>query len=199
MSVVAVQPVTSERWADVREVFGEHGADGHCWCMYWRLKGEDFQRGCRDRSNRAALQDLVTSGTQPGLIAYADEHPVGWVAVAPRAAFGRIRRSATLRPVDGSDDEAVWSVNCFVVHPDARRTGVARRLLQAAVEHAAAVGAHAVEGYPVLMDVAPDGEMYTGKLDWFTDAGFSIVRSDSSRRIVVRRDLRLPTATDLGR
>ncbi len=186
---VAVHPATRERWEDVREVFGERGADGHCWCMYWRLRGDDFQQGCRDGSNRAALRELVESGSRPGLLAYTDGQPVGWVAVAPRAQFGRILRSSTLRPLDGTDDHAVWSLNCFVVRPAARRAGVARRLLEAAVDHAAAAGAGAVEAYPVLMNTAPDGEMYTGRLDWFTDAGFAIVRRDSARRIVVRREL----------
>lgn len=30
-------PLTQDRWADFEELFGERGACGGCWCMYWNL------------------------------------------------------------------------------------------------------------------------------------------------------------------
>ena len=38
ISDLEVYPLTPERWADLEELFGENGACGGCWCMWWRLK-----------------------------------------------------------------------------------------------------------------------------------------------------------------
>ena len=34
--------LTPERWADFEELFGERGAAGGCWCMWWRLTWREF-------------------------------------------------------------------------------------------------------------------------------------------------------------
>jgi GNAT superfamily N-acetyltransferase len=185
-----IRPATAQRWDDVATVFGRRGGYGGCWCMFWRQTGKDFNEGCGE-PNRDAFRSLIADGTEPGLLAYDDGAPIGWVAVAPRSEFGRILRSPTLRPRDGSDDETVWSLNCFVVRPDARGRGVARALIDGAVAFARERGATAVEAYPVVTEgrQVPDDELYTGALDWFTDAGFVIVEQRSERKIVVRRPL----------
>src|SRR5690606_6077501 len=46
-------------------------------------------------------------------------------------------------------DEGVWAVTCFVTRAGFRKRGVSRALARAAVEHARAHGARAVEGYPI--------------------------------------------------
>jgi GNAT superfamily N-acetyltransferase len=85
------------------------------------------------------------------------------------------------------EDGTVWSVVCFFVHPFAKREGVARALLEAAIARASASGADVIEGYPVRaghMNI----DAYTGYLPMFLSAGFVVVR-DAGRRIVVRRQL----------
>jgi len=49
--------LTPERWADFEELFGEHGAAGGCWCMWWRLTGKEFdaQKG---EGNRTAMKAI---------------------------------------------------------------------------------------------------------------------------------------------
>jgi GNAT superfamily N-acetyltransferase len=58
----------------------------------------------------------------------------------------RLMRSRTIPLVD---DVAVWSIGCFVVRTGYRRRGVARALLDGAVEYARSMGAPAVEAYPI--------------------------------------------------
>ena len=84
--------LTLERWADFEELFGEHGAAGGCWCMWWRLTGKEFdaQKG---EGNRTAMKAIVDSGRVPGILAYHEGHPVGWCSVAPREEFPRLERS----------------------------------------------------------------------------------------------------------
>jgi hypothetical protein len=115
--------VTPDRWDDLVALFGENGAYANCWCMWWRKSGAEFSRGVRNRGagNRRAMNRLVQDGRVPGLLAYREGRPVGWVSVAPREEFGRIQRSPTLKPVD---DKPVWSIVCFFMHRGEREKGV---------------------------------------------------------------------------
>ena len=38
------QPLTPDRWAEFEELFGEHGAYGGCWCMWWRITRSQFAK-----------------------------------------------------------------------------------------------------------------------------------------------------------
>lgn len=86
MGGLSVHPLTSDRWADFGQLFGERGAWAACWCMWWRLKRADWQAQAGE-GNRLAMQAIVASGEVPGLLAYAGDDPVGWCPVAPRRPF----------------------------------------------------------------------------------------------------------------
>lgn len=179
-----ILPLTPDRWEDLEKLFGPRGADGGCWCMFFRLPHRQFteQQG---EANRAAFKQIVEEGTEPGLIAYAGGKPVGWVAVAPRAEYGRLARSRVLRPLDQED---VWSVVCFFVDKAYRKQGISTCLLKAAVGFAAQHGAKIVEGYPVdLSDrTYPDAFAYHGTASSFLEAGFVEVARRSPTRPMMR-------------
>lgn len=184
---IAIQPATGERWADLAALFGERGACGGCWCMFWRQTGAQFTARKGD-GNRRALRRLVQSGEPPGLLAYVDGEPAGWIAVAPRRDYGRLERSRILKPVD--DHPGVWSVTCFYVARPHRRHGLTVELLRAAVKFAAGRGARIVEGYPVeAAGMKPDVFMYTGLASAFLKAGFREVARRSPTRPVMRYEV----------
>jgi GNAT superfamily N-acetyltransferase len=182
-----VAPVSSERWPDLVELFGERGATSGCWCMFWRLTGGEFSRDAGPGTRRA-LKNLVERGATPGLLAYSQGQPVGWCSVAPRDEFPRVLRSPVLRPVD---QRPAWSVVCFYVDRSARRHGVAAHLLDAAVRHATSAGAELLEGYP--RDTGggrrASAELYVGTVPMFLAAGFHEVTRRSLYRPIMRRDL----------
>jgi GNAT superfamily N-acetyltransferase len=123
------------------------------------------------------MRTIVQAGQEPGLLAYEDGVPVGWVSIAPRDEYGHLSRSkhyGATEPEDG-----VWSIVCFIVHGSARHKGVAKALLGAAVEHALARGARAVEAYPHART-----RDYMGSAEMFASAGFEPVRAASVRTIV---------------
>jgi GNAT superfamily N-acetyltransferase len=124
------------------------------------------------------MRTLVKEGREPGLLAYDNEVPVGWVSVAPRVDFGHLMRSKHYGP-RADEDDTVWAITCFIVHPTARHRGVAKALLDAAVEHALSRGASAVEAYPHARV-----RDYMGSADMFEAAGFLPVRRASVRTIV---------------
>jgi GNAT superfamily N-acetyltransferase len=181
------RPVTPEQWGDLETLFGPRGACGGCWCMWWRLPRAQYDRA-KGASNREALHALVTSGEPPGLLAYVDEQPIGWCALAPRADLPVLARSRILKPVD---ELPVWSVVCFFIMRLHRRQGVGVRLLHAAVDYAAEKGAVAVEGYPVEPRTGriPDVFAWTGTPRLFEQAGFEEVIRRSPTRPIMRRVL----------
>jgi GNAT superfamily N-acetyltransferase len=192
--LVRVEPVTSECWDDVCTVLGSSGGDGGCWDMFWRLTGSEYAASSKDR-NRSLLHRLVEAGTvAPGLIAYRDGKPAGWISVGPRGDYRRLARS---RHFAALDDQVVFSVICLRVVPAHRGAGVSAALVSAAVEHARTYGAAAVEAYPVRTDgrrLQPR-DVYCGTLDVFVAAGYQVVRehtgavSGGCPRVVVRRYL----------
>ncbi|MGE3073844.1 MAG: GNAT family N-acetyltransferase [Dehalococcoidia bacterium] len=185
-----VRPLTPERWGDFERLFGRAGAYGGCWCMWFRQTGKEYEAG-RGEPNKQAMCDLVSSNATPGLILYSGETPAGWVAVEPRTSYPRLERSRAARRIDDAD---VWSVVCFFVHRDFRGKRATVRLLEAAIEHAGAEGAHILEAYPKdLADGRPSADAaYVGLLPVFLAAGFTEVARQAKGRPMVR--LKLPRA-----
>jgi GNAT superfamily N-acetyltransferase len=178
-----VRPVTPERWGDMVDLFERRGPRGGrrnspasgCWCMYWRKRSNGDVA-----LNKRRMASLVRAGREPGLLAYEAEFPVGWLSIAPRTEFDVLLRSPQYRPRD--DDSDVWSIVCFTIDRPSRGRGVASALLDAAVAHAFARGASAVESYPHVAN----GDDYMGSVPLFEEAGFVRVRA-ANRRAVYRR------------
>ncbi len=184
--MIAIHPLTPERWPDLEKLFGPRGACGGCWCMYWRLPGKEFKASSGD-GNRKALRKIVKGGTIPGLLAYDAGEPVGWCAVAPREALKRLETARTLKPID---DLPVWSVSCFFIKKGHRRKGLTVKLLEAAKKHVRRQGGTLLEGYPsVPKGDAVDTFAWTGLPGAFEKAGFEVVARPSGARAIVRFDL----------
>jgi GNAT superfamily N-acetyltransferase len=185
-----VLPATPARWPDVEAIFGAKGCSvaRGCWCMHYRRSGTLASVTSRAKTYRAGLKALVETGKSPGLVAYRDDVPVGWVSLAPREEFARLERSPVMKPVD---DKPVWSIICFVVPAEHRGQGVARALLQGAIAYAREHGATVVEAYPVdKRDPSKDDAMWFGAKSMYDHAGFREVARRKPTRPVVRLDLR---------
>lgn len=187
-----VAELTAKTWPALEQLFGPNGADGGCWCMFFRLPGPEWKRDMYE-PNKKSLRALARSSEPVGLLAFDGDNPVGWVAVAPRPVYRRLERSLVARPTDPDEDLSdVWSVTCFFIHRTARRSGVAALLLDAAVQFAFDHGARIVEGYPVDTggERRDSGGLYHGTLSQFQAAGFEIVDRRGVRRALVRKENR---------
>jgi ribosomal protein S18 acetylase RimI-like enzyme len=190
-----IAPLTARTWDALVELFREGGDPRWCWCQFWRLRSKDFG-ALKVPQLRERLHDQAASKQPPGLVAFDGDRAVGWVSLGPRPDFERIVRSKVIPSID---DRPVWSIVCFAVSSTARGQGVARALLDAALDHARSKGAEALEAYPVRLGGAkaihPDAA-FTGTLPMFEQAGFSVVAdrasdpSSSHQRVVVRKSLR---------
>ncbi len=182
---VTTVPLTPERWDDFETLMGPKGGCGGCWCMLWRLRKRDYD-AMKGEANRDAIRAAVVAGPPPGLLAYNEGTPVGWISIAPREVFPRLETSRVMQPVD---DRPVWSVSCFLIARSHRGRGVATALLDDACGFAKQHGATIVEGYPVAPVKVPYPETYawTGFESVFRRAGFSEVARRSETRPIMRR------------
>jgi GNAT superfamily N-acetyltransferase len=184
---VEVRPATG-RWDDFASfMVPRKPGGGGCVCMSYRNSSLDMP------GRIAHMRTLCGSEPGPGVLAYVDDQVAGWCSVAPKSTYRALVNSRTIPHVDDAD---AWSVVCFVVRPGFRHCGLMHQLLAGAVGHAHAMGATALEGYPV----DPGGERvdqvsgYVGTVRLFEAHGFSRVRQAAGRRggkprWLVRRDL----------
>jgi GNAT superfamily N-acetyltransferase len=183
-SPLKFHPLTPKRWKHLELLFGERGACGGCWCMWWRLKRSQFEKQ-KGEENRKALKEIVDSGEVPGLIAYREGRPIAWCSLGPRENFPVLGRSRILKPVD---DQPVWSVVCFFVAKPFRQKGITLKLLKAAQEYARKQGASIIEGYPTepKKENLPAPFVWTGLASAFRKAGFKEVLRRSKTRPIMR-------------
>jgi GNAT superfamily N-acetyltransferase len=177
-------PVTKKRWADFESLFGERGACGGCWCMYWRLSRKEFENQ-KGAGNRQAMKALIESGEIPGILAFSGGQPVAWCSAAPRDHFPALERSRILKPVDALP---VWSISCLFVDKQFRRQSVSTRIIKAAVDHVKKKGGTVVEAYPVepKKDKMPDAFVWTGLASAYTKVGFKECARRSETRPIMR-------------
>lgn len=187
MSAPEIHPLTPDRQADFEALMGPRGGAEGCWCMLWRLPAAAFKAG-KGEANRDAMRARIASGRPPGLLGYVEGRPSGWISVAPRDEFPRLRGSRILAPVDA---QPVWSVTCFFIAREARRRGLTVALLDAAARFARAHGATALEGYPVDPGDGryPATFAWTGLAPAFLAADFHEVARRSDKRPIMRRAL----------
>ncbi len=175
------------RWKDFELLFGERGACGGCWCMWWRLGKSEFESGKGDL-NKLSMKTIVDADEPVGVLAYIDGKPIGWCAVAPRNVYKRLEKSRTLQRID---DQPVWSITCLFIDKHYRRKGLSLELIKGAVAYAKANQANIVEAYPVVPydNHVPDAFLWTGIPSVYESVGFTEVLRRSKTKPIMRLDL----------
>jgi len=176
-------PLTVATWSHLVELFGDKGACGGCWCMYWRVRAADYNNQ-KGEGNKKAMKKLLKKSS-PGIIAYVGDKAVGWCAIAARGEYIRLETSRILKPVD---DKKVWSVSCFFIAKEWRSKGLSVQLLKAAIDFAISNGATIIEGYPTEPTTGRmvDAFVWTGIATTFQRAGFKEVERRSKGRPIMR-------------
>ncbi|BBB96525.1 MULTISPECIES: GNAT family N-acetyltransferase [Bradyrhizobium] len=178
---LVIRPLTDKDWPAISSLFGDKGACGGCWCMYWRVeRGGRTWDDMRGEKARTHFQRLVRSGKVHGLLAVEEGTPIGWACLGPYEDFPRL---ATVRAIRHARPAKTWSVVCFYIPSRHRNRGLATRLLVAARKFAKASGAAVVEGYPVATSAGsqlPGAFAWTGTPKMFANAGFAKVADDQA-------------------
>ncbi|ADZ70235.1 hypothetical protein [Polymorphum gilvum] len=191
---LAIHPLTPDRWDDLVGLFGpERGANSGCWCLWPFLRGRDWNAMSRDE-RRDGLRDRTETGPAPGLLVYDGSVAAGWVAVGPRAQYIRFQMAKTSMPLDTDPAEGPanpYAIPCFYIRSAYRKRGLMPVLARAAVDHATALGADAVDACPIDPDKPLTwGEGFVGIASVFGRLGFEEIARRSPKRPLMRLDLR---------
>lgn len=189
---IEILPATGDRFDDAETAL-DSGDGPECQCQWWLLPNGPWKEASVEQRTELFRAEL-DGPRPPGLIAYVDGEPAGWVRVGPRVAQPRLLRtrdvtSSTAEPFDADD---VWAVSCFVVRTQHRGRGLAAKLLDAAISTAREAGARVVEGYPLDPKAAKrsSNQLFRGTVSVFEDAGFTVVDRPKPDRALVSLTLR---------
>jgi len=182
---LTIEPLGKKNWGKFEQLFGSRGACGNCWCMFYRLNKQDFEKGKTNQGNKQAMKKLVWQGRPAGVIGFLDGEPIAWCAFAPREDFLKIEKSRVHKRID---DEPVWSIPCFFVARKFRNRGVSVAMLGALIRYAKEKKIRTIEAYPVMPTKGrlPDAFAWVGPYRSFARAGFKIVDRASKNRPMVR-------------
>ena len=185
LSQLTFEPLTKKNWNKFVQLFGNKGACGNCWCMYYRLKKADFQEGKAGEGNKTAMKNIVWEGKPTGILGLYDGQAIAWCAFAPREDFIKFENSRVHKRID---DKAVWSIPCFFIDKNFRGHGVSVELLKGVVKYARQNGIKIIEAYPTIptQEKLPDTFAWIGLYKSFERAGFEIVDRTSKNRPMVR-------------
>jgi GNAT superfamily N-acetyltransferase len=179
------EPLTKRNWNKFVQLFGNKGACGNCWCMYYRLKKSDFQEGKVDDGNKRAMKEIVWKNKPTGLLGLYEGKAIAWCAFAPRDDFIKLENSRVHKRID---DKNVWSIPCFFIDKDFRKHGVSIELLKGVTKYAKENGINIIEAYPTIptQKKLPDSFAWIGLFKSFERTGFEIVDRTSKNRPMVR-------------
>jgi GNAT superfamily N-acetyltransferase len=178
---IDVAPFAPEHVEGFRELFV--ASSSSCFCRYWHFTGtkNEWLDRCANRpeENLAEQAEAVRRGdlSASGLVAIdRGEHDaiVGWMKLAPREAIAKLTSLPVYRNL--AFEPGTWTIGCFVVHPAARRRGVARALVAGADAHVRAHGGRMIEAHPRRStEPLHDEEAWQGPERLFVDLGYTAI------------------------
>ena len=179
------EPLTRKNWGQFVQLFGNKGACGSCWCMFYRLNKSDFKEGKIEDGNKNAMKELVWDNKSTGILGSYDGQAIAWCAFAPREDFMKLEKSRVHKRID---DKMVWSIPCFFIDKYFRKQGVSVALLKGVIHYARQNGIKIIEAYPTIptQKILPDSFAWIGLYTSFERAGFEIVDRTSKNRPMVR-------------
>jgi GNAT superfamily N-acetyltransferase len=179
------EPLTKGNWGKFVQFFENNGACGKCFCMYFRLKKQDYGEGKVNGDNKKAMKKLVWDNQPTGMLGFYEGQPIAWCAFAPRENYMKVENSRVHKRID---DKPVWSIPCFFIEKTFRKRGVSVELLKAVIKYAKKERIKTIEAYPTIptTKILPDGFAWIGLYKSFEQAGFKIVDKTSKYRPMVR-------------
>jgi GNAT superfamily N-acetyltransferase len=175
-----VEPLTTDLWPALEDLFHDGSACNRCWCMYWRI-GSAYRKEPAD-ANKAAFHKIVQDGPSPGLLAFDGNIAVGWCQVSPRDSLPWLDRTPALKRVDRIP---LWCISCFYVRKGYRKKGVTTALIRAALTAARNAGAPVLEAYPLDAELTSSSS-FTGFASTFRKLGFKPVARRLAARPIMR-------------
>jgi len=142
-----------------------------CYCHYYHFNGsrEDWINRTKTQ-NRNASKTLILSGKMNGFLAYSYEKPIGWCNVNSRDHYAYLPFKDSF-----NEEKKIAAIVCFLIAPNQRKKGIARRLLREACKYYRINNYDYLEAYPVK-EGKTDAHHYHGPYSLFLSEGFSVFK-----------------------
>lgn len=172
---ITIHRLTPAHLQDYLEFFDHHAFTDNprwasCYCYFNQAphhEKEWHERGAAE--NRAAASGLIQRGEMRGYLAYLDDKVVGWCNANARQRFTTYDDEAF------PEGDRVGVIACFIVSPPYRKLGIARKLLDAAVQGMEQDGMDSAYVITRGDSSTDDAENHHGPLKIYLEAGFEIV------------------------
>jgi GNAT superfamily N-acetyltransferase len=190
LSEIEIRPLSAATLDDFlaffdHRAFSDNPQWSSCYCQcFYENHSKIVWSERTGEQNRARACERAARGEMRGYLAYLDGEPIGWCSAAPRALF----HALDAEPVPDLEAARVGEILCFVVAPEHRGRGVARRLLRAACDGLRAAGLEIVEANP-RPQAKTAAANHFGPLSLYLSEGFAIHRTDADGSVHVRRQL----------
>ena len=185
------QVYQSDRWLNTKN----NPWWGICYCGFFDdVRSEEERNKAPNAvvSNRTMRAETVQSGMANGLLAYVDGRVVGWCNAGRRASYLNLHGYAG----EIIQNEPIGSILCFVVAAPFRGGGIAKALMNGAIDKFHREKLKVAEAYPRTLpadannphNIPPEHLNYRGSPSMFLKAGFAIYRQ-LERHAIVRKKL----------
>ncbi|HEY0089680.1 MAG TPA: GNAT family N-acetyltransferase [Candidatus Lokiarchaeia archaeon] len=156
-----------------------------CYCQFYQCNcGDDLWLKRSKEENRTASIELILNGKMSGFLAYSGNKPVGWCNVGQKNNYPRL----LLRPnIKTLNDDKFVSIVCFLIAPDFRRQGIARKFLRKAINLFKDQDFQYLEAYPRKGKLS-NANHYHGPLSLYTSEGFTMYK-EYEEFFIVRKNL----------
>ncbi|MBL8741209.1 MAG: GNAT family N-acetyltransferase, partial [Myxococcales bacterium] len=201
---VYARPVSPADGPLLSELFD--ACDCRCFCRYWHFEGDknDWLARCFGDvgANQRELLERIEEGHDEalGVVAIEDDAIVGWLKLAPRTSVAKAYDQRLYRGLRALDTarEGVFFLGCALVRPSARKQGVAKALVAAAVKLGRARGARYLEAFPRRpTEPVRDEELWTIPVGALEANGFRPVAGEDPYP-VLQRELAPPKPQEGG-
>lgn len=180
-SALLVRQARPEHAAGLVELFSR--SEVPCHCRYWHFAGDknawlDRMANSSDRNRADMIAALECGGEDmTGLVAMSNRRVVGWLKLSKAVSLPKLYAQRLYRnlPCFSGARDGVLTIGCVLVDPGFRRRGVARALLEGAVDAARALRGSAIEAFPRRAEGVADAELWLGPYSLFVGAGFEVV------------------------
>ena len=194
---ITIERLTPARRDDFLRFFDhEHGpafADNpdwaKCYCHFYHVPKAIEWASLDGNANRTAMTARIEAAEMDGFLAYAAGEVVGWLNAQPLTKLPHcMARMGIAAPRRDVPPQIAAAMVCFVIAPAWRRRGVARALVDGALESFAARGIRVVDAFPFKAgDSTTATDHYHGPLSLFREAGFEVLAEHKNMTVMRKR------------
>jgi len=160
--------------------FGHEPHWNHCYCRYHHssLPWEEW-KGRSGKENQEEAREAIKAGRMKGYLVFDGDKCIGWCNANDAGEFARLREEAGKKIDPG---QKVGCIICYTIHPDYRRQGISKLLLQKAVEGFRVEDYDAVLALPVNFDNPV--MRYRGTASMYRGAGFEEIEKNGDLTVM---------------